>query len=191
MKKGLTYGEFSNISKGHIAFLENTRKLCDSLIVAIKEDNGIKTTTERTEDLFKTNLVDDVVPVVSASDCVNMIDEYGINIYFYGNKANILDLNCETVFVDSGNMLIPNLVVVTGHACTLRCKNCANFSPMAPRYAAMHVPRLAGDYCYVNDEADFRERLINYVANPHHMEACRYCNGTWNTPLIEPAVQLS
>ena len=50
--------------------------------------------------------------------------------------------------------------------------------------------RLATDYLKIGDSEDFREQLIAYLASPHFMEACRYCNGTNDKMMVRPAIQI-
>ena len=47
-----------------------------------------------------------------------------------------------------------------------------------------------GDYLFVDDKPDFKERLYEYIRFPKPMEACRHCNGTFGSELVEPAIQL-
>lgn len=57
------------------------------------------------------------------------------------------------------------------------------------------IPRIenGGGGCYlpISDSEEFKLWMKEYISNPHHMEACRYCNGTDESLLIKPAIQLS
>ncbi len=53
-----------------------------------------------------------------------------------------------------------------------------------------HFTEKATDYCLVDGDPDFAKRLANYIVKKHFMEACRYCHGTDDTYLCEPAEQM-
>jgi MoaA/NifB/PqqE/SkfB family radical SAM enzyme len=44
----------------------------------------------------------------------------------------------------------------------------------------------SGDYVNVRTE-DFQQQLHNYINNPHHMEACKYCNGGYSNEIFVTA----
>lgn len=45
------------------------------------------------------------------------------------------------------------------------------------------------DYLEINDRPGFADELAQYLRHPHSMEACRFCNGSVDAPLIPPALQ--
>ena len=60
-----------------------------------------------------------------------MINNKIFDFYIYGSQLNKLLIGQKSIYVNSHFQPITNLVAVTGQACTLRCKDCGNFSPLA------------------------------------------------------------
>lgn len=50
--------------------------------------------------------------------------------------------------------------------------------------------RKPSDFCVVDDRKNFAEDLADFVNNRHAMEACKYCYGTNEKPLIPAAIQM-
>lgn len=57
-------------------------------------------------------------------------------------------------------------------------------------YAIQHFKRKKGDYLKVRNDRRFAKNLKKYVIKRHFMEACRYCNGTDDRLMVEPAIQM-
>lgn len=57
-------------------------------------------------------------------------------------------------------LIVPALVVIVGQACTLRCKNCSNFSPYAPDSMKRYpLERLKGDLQVVFDASHYVKKI--------------------------------
>lgn len=57
-------------------------------------------------------------------------------------------------------------------------------------YSIQNFNRKPMDYIKVTNLKSFRSELKKYIAFPHFMEACRYCNGTNDCKMVQPAIQM-
>lgn len=57
-------------------------------------------------------------------------------------------------------------------------------------YKLQKFERNKRDYFVLDSSKNLKKELKNFVINRKAMEACRYCNGTYNSKEIKPAIQM-
>jgi glycerol-3-phosphate cytidylyltransferase len=145
MKKVLVYGRYDRLSSGHIGFLKKARAFGDHLVVALTTDECLEecgarrcelSYHQRKEALLSLCEVDEVVPEISFRNRKEELQKLGISVLALGERdkpfGDLVERFCEVHYVSSGLLDIPFLVICTGQACSLRCRDCGNFSPYAP-----------------------------------------------------------
>jgi len=135
---GLVFGYFDVLMPGHLSFLGKAKAMCEHLTVALSTQPTGRlaqdTLERRKSELLNTGFVDKIVPVKDFDECATVIKNENIDLYAYGNpKWRIETPNCEVRHIDSDRVYLRHIVPITGHACTLKCKDCCALSPFAPR----------------------------------------------------------
>lgn len=74
---------------GHITALEEAKRHCDYLIVALhccpEYKNPVQTIYERYMQLRAVRWVDEVIPYENKEDCASLIKSYNFDVYFLGD----------------------------------------------------------------------------------------------------------
>ncbi|GHU31251.1 hypothetical protein AGMMS50256_19440 [Betaproteobacteria bacterium] len=138
MRKVLTYGKFDHLNPEHIEFLRHAKLLGDYLIVSLNAWlESDQTIEERKNALLSLAEVDDVFLENDPLNRWNDIITLDASVLALGKKNYVLwkQLNpdIEIRFIQSKTAYIPFLVVCMGQACSLKCRDCGNFSPYAPK----------------------------------------------------------
>lgn len=130
-----------------------------------------------------------------AKQLKKLLDEHGCKNSFY-EFANhqALWYDCGGLTVDREN----NDKKVTDRYATCDFNDCLtlergelSYCSRAPNaWRIQGFERKTSDFCVVDDRKSFAEDLAEFVNNRHAMEACRYCYGTNEKPLIPAAIQM-
>ena len=94
MKIGITFGVFDLLHLGHLVMLEEAKRNCDYLIVALQADmpdatSGTKpaqTMVERFIKLEGCQFVDEIVPFESDADVMDMLQSLAVDVRFVGEE---------------------------------------------------------------------------------------------------------
>ncbi len=94
MKIGITFGVFDLLHLGHLVMLEEAKRNCDYLIVALQADtaslnNGAlpaQTMVERFIKLEGCQFVDEIVPFESEQDVMDMLQSLSVDVRFIGEE---------------------------------------------------------------------------------------------------------
>jgi glycerol-3-phosphate cytidylyltransferase len=95
MKVGITASTFDLFHAGHVKMLEEAKKQCDYLIVALQVDpsldrpwknSPIQTIVERYIQVSGSQHVDEVIPYVTERDLEDILSTFDINVRIIGDE---------------------------------------------------------------------------------------------------------
>lgn len=110
MKIGLYPMVADVLHAGHVIAIEEAKKQCDYLIVALhccpNYKKPIQTIYERFMQLRAVKWVDEVIPYTDINDAKNMLQSLNYDIYFLGEDHKDKHWECDDIVQNSGKQII-------------------------------------------------------------------------------------
>ncbi|GHE33148.1 adenylyltransferase/cytidyltransferase family protein [Sphingobacterium griseoflavum] len=110
MKIGITFGVFDLLHIGQLVMLEEAKRNCDYLIVALKSDTSdtgyemapSQTMVERFIKLEGCQFVDEIIPYESDRDVMDMLQSLAIDVRFVGQEYENSNFIGKKYCIDEG-----------------------------------------------------------------------------------------
>jgi glycerol-3-phosphate cytidylyltransferase len=109
MKIGITASSFDLLHAGHIKMLEEAKKQCDWLIVALQVDptldrpeknKPVQTVVERYIQLEACVYVDQIVPYVTESDLEDIFQSFDLDVRIIGDEYRGKNFTAKNICAD-------------------------------------------------------------------------------------------
>jgi glycerol-3-phosphate cytidylyltransferase len=111
MKIGITASSFDLLHAGHIKMLEEAKKQCDWLIVALQVDptldrpeknKPVQTVVERYIQLEACVYVDQIVPYVTETDLEDIFKSFSLDVRIIGAEYRGKNFTAKDICIDRG-----------------------------------------------------------------------------------------